>query len=66
LFPFQKLKLNPNAGARLRAEILLLPTTSQTHGLGDEFVNDSMTDMHVNHVATNPLSCGAASVEKMS
>jgi hypothetical protein len=59
MFPFQK--LNPNSGTHLRAEILLLPTTSQNHGLRDEFMDNSMTDMLVNHVATNPLHHGVAS-----
>jgi hypothetical protein len=59
IFPFHK--LNPNAGARLRAEILLLPSTSQGHATGDEFMDDPMTDMLINHVATNPVCPAAAS-----
>jgi hypothetical protein len=61
VFPFHK--LNPNAGARLRAEILLLPSTSQGHATGDEFMDDPMTDMLINPVATNPV-CPAAALEK--
>jgi hypothetical protein len=38
-----------------------LPTTAKTHDLGDEFVNDPMLDMHLNHVATNSLPRGATS-----
>jgi hypothetical protein len=63
LFPFHK--LNPNAGARLRAEILLLPSTSQGHATGDEFTDDPMTDMLINPVATNHV-CTAAASEKNS
>jgi hypothetical protein len=54
VFPFQK--LNPNSTAHLRAEILLLSTTSQNHCLGDEFMDDSVADMLVNPMATNPLT----------
>jgi hypothetical protein len=61
VFPFHK--LNPNAGARLIAEILLLPFTSQGHATGDEFTNGPMTDMLINPVATNPV-CPAATSGK--
>jgi hypothetical protein len=61
VFPFHK--LNPNAGAHLRAEILLLPSTSQGHATGDEFTDGPMTDMLINLVATNPV-CPAAASEK--
>jgi hypothetical protein len=57
-------KLNPNAGARLRAEILLLPSTSQGHATRDEFTDGPMTDMLINPVATNPV-CPAAASEKI-
>jgi hypothetical protein len=63
IFPFHK--LNPNAGAHLRAEILLPPSTSQGHATGDEFTDDPMTDMLINPVATNPV-CPAAASEKNS
>jgi hypothetical protein len=63
VYPFHK--LNPNDGARLRAEILLLPSTSQNHGPGDEFMDGSMTDILVNYVATNPV-CPAAASKKLS
>ena len=61
IFPFHK--LNPNAGAHLRAEILLLPSTSQGHATGDEFTDGPMTDMLINPVATNHV-CPAAALEK--
>jgi hypothetical protein len=53
-------KLNPNAGARLRAEILLLPPNStpptcSSHG--DKCIDDSTANMHVNHVSTSPFDC---------
>jgi hypothetical protein len=61
VFPFHK--LNPNAGARLRADILLLPSTSQGHATGDEFTDDPMTDMLIDPVATNHV-CPAVASEK--
>jgi hypothetical protein len=61
IFPFHK--LNPNVGAHLRAEILLLPSTSQDHATGDEFTDDPMTDMLINPVATNPV-CPTAALGK--
>jgi hypothetical protein len=54
-FPFSK--LNPNVGARLRADILLLPTISQPStipGPGVEFSNDPCVNVQLNHVSTNP------------
>lgn len=57
VYPFSK--LNPNAGARLRSEILLLPLQIQpstTPGLpsqGDEFIDDSNNDVHVIPASTN-------------
>jgi hypothetical protein len=62
IFPFHK--LNPNAGARLRAEILLLPSNSQGHATGDEFTDGPMTDMLINLVATNPVCLAVASEKK--
>jgi hypothetical protein len=56
-------KLSPNIGAYLRAEILLLPSTSQNHGSGDEFTDGLMIDMLVKSVATN-LVCPPAAIEK--
>jgi hypothetical protein len=61
IFPFHK--LNPNAGVHLRAEILLLPSTSQDHATRDEFTDDPMTNMLINPVATNPV-CPTAALEK--
>jgi hypothetical protein len=62
IFPFHK--LNPNAGACLRVEILLLPSTSQGHATGDEFTDGPMTDMLINPIATNHV-CPAAASEKI-
>jgi hypothetical protein len=64
VYPFHK--LNPNAGTWFRAEILLLPATSQNHGSGDEFIDASMADMLVNRVATNPLHPAVASKKNES
>jgi hypothetical protein len=33
------------------------------HATGDEFTDDPMTDMLINHVATNPV-CPTAALEK--
>jgi hypothetical protein len=63
VYPFQK--LNPNVGTRLQGEILLLPTTSQDHDSGVEIIDNSMTDMPINPVATNPL-CPVTDGEKNS
>jgi hypothetical protein len=55
VFPFSK--LNPNAGARLYADILLLPTTSQPStipGSGVKFSNDSCVNVQLNPVSINP------------
>jgi hypothetical protein len=51
--PFKK--LNRNAGAQLRAEILLLPKDSQPSTPGVELFSDSMLDMHNITVPTNSL-----------
>jgi hypothetical protein len=51
VFPFSK--LHPNAGARLRSEILLLPSNLLNPSFGDDFVVDSMTN------AANPEFFGA-------
>jgi hypothetical protein len=61
VFPFSK--LNPNAGARLYADILLLPTTSQPStvpGSGVEFSDDSCVNVQLNPVSINP--CGSHAV----
>jgi hypothetical protein len=59
VYPFQK--LNPNAGARHRAEFLPLPSPFQDHGTGVGFWDGSMIDMLVSPVATNPVCPTAAS-----
>jgi hypothetical protein len=51
VLPFSK--LHPNAGARLRSETLLLPSTLPNTYSGDESVGDSMTN------AANPEFFGA-------
>jgi hypothetical protein len=54
IFPFSK--FNPNAGARLRSEILLLPTYSQPStvpGYGVEFSGDLCASVQLNPVSTN-------------
>jgi hypothetical protein len=51
VLPFSK--LHPNAGARLRSEILLLPSALPNTSSGDESVGDSMTN------AANPEFFGA-------
>jgi hypothetical protein len=53
-FPFSK--FNPNAGAPLRSEILLLPTYSQPStvpGYGVEFSGDLCASVQLNPVSTN-------------
>jgi hypothetical protein len=58
IYPFSKLNLN--AGARLRAEIQLLPSDSiptSTFPSGDEFIADSTVNMHVIPVSTNASHC---------
>jgi hypothetical protein len=61
VYPFSK--RNPNAGSRLRSDVLL-PLDSQPCFSGDEFLDDSITNVHTNPVATNPLCCNAASEKK--
>jgi hypothetical protein len=53
IYPFSK--LNPNAGARLRCEVLLLPHQLQPPptGQGDEFIDNSNIDVHVIPASTN-------------
>jgi hypothetical protein len=58
IFPFST--LNPNVGARLRADILLLPTNTQLFPApspGVEFVDDPCVNVQLNPVSTNP--CGS-------
>jgi hypothetical protein len=58
VFPFSK--LNPNVGARLRADILLLPTNTQLLAVpspGVEFVDDPCVNVQLNPISTNP--CGS-------
>jgi hypothetical protein len=43
MFPFTKLQ--PNAGPKLREEILLLPTSLINHSHGGKLVNDHMTNI---------------------
>jgi hypothetical protein len=64
-YPF--IKLNPNAGARLRSEILLLPQQlkSPPTGQGDEFIDNSNIDVHLIHASTNG-SCSSEHVAKNS
>jgi hypothetical protein len=52
VFPFQS--LNPNAGALLRQEILLLPPTllNPEKEKEDAFINDT----HMTNIPTNPAS----------
>jgi hypothetical protein len=57
VFPFSK--LNPNARARLRVDILLLPTTSQPSTVPSsrvKFSDDSRVNVQLNPVSTNPLA----------
>jgi hypothetical protein len=66
VFPF--IKLNPNAGTRLRSEILLLPSASQpnivpSHGV--ELLDKQYANVHVNPVATNSVGSPVDS-EKIS
>jgi hypothetical protein len=63
VYPFSK--LNPNAGSHLRSEVLL-PLDSQPCFSGDEFLDDSIANVHTNPVATNPLCSNAASEKKSS
>lgn len=51
IFPFSK--LHPNAGARLRSELLLLPSTLLNPVSGDESVVDPVSDN------ANPVDFGA-------
>jgi hypothetical protein len=58
VFPFTK--LNPNTGARLQAEIHLLPPNSippTTPSHGDEFIDSSTAYMHVNPISANSSQC---------
>jgi hypothetical protein len=58
VFPFSKLNLN--ARARLRADILLLPTNTQPFPVpspGVEFVDDPCVNVQLKPVSTNP--CGS-------
>jgi hypothetical protein len=64
VYPFSK--LNPNAGARLRGEIQLLPSNSTfkpSSASGDELIVDSTANMLVIPVPTN-ASCFPVNVEK--
>jgi hypothetical protein len=57
VFPFSK--LNPNARACLRVDILLLPTTSQPSTVPSsrvKFSDDSRVNVQLNPVSTNPLA----------
>jgi hypothetical protein len=48
IYPFAK--LNPNAGTRIRSEILLLPSSSETlatSSLGVQILDSSTTDTHI-------------------
>jgi hypothetical protein len=65
MFPFTKLNLN--AGTKPRAEILLLspnsiPPTRSSHG--DEYIDDSTANMHVNPMSTIPSDCLGDSEKK--
>jgi hypothetical protein len=64
VYPFSK--LNPNAGARLRGEIQLLPSNSTfmpSSASGDELIVDSTANMPVIPMPTN-ASCLPVNVEK--
>jgi hypothetical protein len=55
IFPFSK--LHPNAGARLRSEILLLPSNLLNPSDGDELVDDSVSN------DANPTVFGARNID---
>jgi hypothetical protein len=61
VYPFTK--LNPNAGARLRDEILLLPTHNQTLASGVHCADDSCVDVHPTHVFSNPACANKSPAE---
>jgi hypothetical protein len=65
VYPFTK--LNPNAGAWLKLETLLLPQQLQPPptGQGDEFIDNSNNDVHVIPASTN-YSCSSKHVVKNS
>jgi hypothetical protein len=59
-YPFSK--LNPNAGARLRPEILLLPTQTQPSGV--QIIDDSMDNAHILFVPSNTSDLSGDSTKK--
>jgi hypothetical protein len=66
VYPFSK--LNPNAGARLRSAILLLPPQAQPHILpnyGAELSDDPSSHVHVIPCSTDVV-CSSESIEKMA
>jgi hypothetical protein len=61
IYPFAK--LNPNVGARLRSEILLLPLSSQPQNSplnGVQILDESSIDMHLFPILANSPSASAA------
>jgi hypothetical protein len=64
VYPFSK--LNPNAGARLRSTILLLPPQIQPHNLpthGADLSEDRSSHAHIIPVSTDVV-CSPVSTEK--
>jgi hypothetical protein len=64
VFPLSK--LNPNVGAHLLANILLLPTNFQPFPVPDpgvKFVDNPCVNVQLNPVSTNPSGCHAAPAE---
>jgi hypothetical protein len=61
IYPFAK--LNPNAGTRLRSEIILLPSSSKTLATSSprvQILDSSTTDTHIFSVPANASGPAAA------